>query len=148
MANAIWAVPIGQERAWQPFISGGLGALTLRASVNDAMENEFSSNDARFGGNIGAGVMGFSGRWGFKADVRYFRAGGTHDSTLTAADAATSPESGGIAYDSAGNIISVGTTSPTTTVTPTDSTAPTTLAAAALKRLHFWRANVGVALRW
>jgi hypothetical protein len=32
-----------------------------------------AADGSRFGGNIGGGVMGFSGRWGFRGDIRYYK---------------------------------------------------------------------------
>jgi hypothetical protein len=114
MANVIGAIPLGSEGQWQPFISGGLGALTLRSDVlsgsntGDVVNQTLNPNDTQFGGNIGGGVMGFTGSWGFRADVRYFRGFTSND----AVDAAN---------PIADNILS---------------------------GLDFWRANIGVAVRW
>jgi Outer membrane protein beta-barrel domain len=89
MANAVGAIPIGQEGRFQPFISGGIGAISLRSGINGAAAAaalgvdpalySSSANETRFGGNIGGGLLGFVGHWGFKADVRYFRATGSYD---------------------------------------------------------------------
>jgi hypothetical protein len=73
MANLIAAVPIGAEAQWQPFVSGGVGALTLR--TGDEIEAALGIGDAEeteLGGNVGFGLMGFAGDWGFRGDVRYF----------------------------------------------------------------------------
>lgn len=115
MANAIGAIPIGADAQWQPFVSGGLGTLTLGSSLVDTGDdtgaggatNTFEPDDTRFGGNIGVGVMGFAGNWGFRGDVRYFRAFSVDDNS-----------------DSEGPVQNI------------------------LPGLDFWRANIGVALRW
>lgn len=74
MFNAIGAIPVGNERRFQPYVSGGLGVLTLRSDVlDDPTNSAVEPDDSRLGGNIGAGVMGFWGVAGIRADVRYFR---------------------------------------------------------------------------
>lgn len=74
MFNAIAAVPIGDERRFQPYGSGRLGALTLRSDVLDDPNNAaVEPDDSRLGANIGGGGMGFWGSAGLRADVRYFR---------------------------------------------------------------------------
>ena len=105
------------------------------------------------GGDIGGGLMGFVGNWGFKADLQYFRAAGSYQTS-----AAQFSTSGGT---STGTTASGSTTTPSTGGTPTPGVGPyvandtggTTssssgLADTVLSGLHFWRANVGVALRW
>jgi len=117
MVNAIGAVPLGADGQWQPFISGGFGAVTMRSGAlntdnGSAFSNVFSPDDTRAGGDIGGGVMAFAGAWGVRADVRYFRAFSS-SSSITAATG------------TAGAVSS-----------------------AVLPGLDFWRANIGVALRW
>ena len=128
MANAVWAMPFEGAVDWRPFVSAGVGELSLRSGlVANSTTNAFDPDDSRFGANIGAGVMAFSGSWGFKADVRYFRASGAYNAMVAYAPALT--------------------TAPSTLMTLTDTSA-NALADAALSGLHFWRANVGVAIRW
>src|SRR5579872_4243815 len=78
MANAIVAIPIGGETRIQPYASGGLGGIQLRSDVfntaNTPSLGSTTSNQTKFGGDIGAGIMGFAGNFGLRADVRYFRA--------------------------------------------------------------------------
>jgi hypothetical protein len=93
MVNAISAVPIGEDSRWQPFVSAGLGAVTLSSDVFEGELDEFEVSGSRFGGNIGAGVMGFAGAWGLRGDVRYFRAF-TDDDAAAGADIADSILSG------------------------------------------------------
>lgn len=85
MANVIGAVPIGGDGQFQPYVSGGLGAIQMRADVfNVAIggtTGTVASNQAKFGGNIGGGIMAFAGNIGIRGDVRFFRA--FQDDTLS-----------------------------------------------------------------
>lgn len=81
MGNAIAAVPLGAEGQWRPYVSGGVGILTL---TSDSLETNndsrhFGTDDARFAGNAGAGLLAFVGRLGFRGDVRYFNGFGKPD---------------------------------------------------------------------
>lgn len=119
MINAIAGVPIGSDHQFQPFVSGGIGAITLRTDVlnnttgND-VSNTFRPDATRLGGNIGGGFMTYAGNWGIRGDVRYFRAFSSNN---------------------------LSTTSGTTP-------AASAVADALLPGLDFWRANIGVAVRW
>jgi hypothetical protein len=76
MMNAIAAVPIGSDGGWQPFVSGGVGVLTLQSDVLQSSEGNLSAvepDDSRFAGNIGAGIMGIVGNAGVRGEVRFFR---------------------------------------------------------------------------
>jgi len=117
MVNAVGAIPIGTEARFQPFVSGGIGAIQLSADVLNiptVTAGAFtSSTQSKFGGDIGAGVMGFAANnIGFRADVRYYKAF-TDTNSITSA-----------------------------------SSAADAVALAQLSGLSFWRANVGVALKW
>jgi hypothetical protein len=121
MFNLMAGVPIGPSKNWQPFVSGGIGALTLRSDdltgdISNDFEENFRSDDSQFGGNIGFGVMGFAQNVGIRADVRYFRAFG--DNALENA------------LD-----LNPGTF---------DDNSPINI----LPGLDFWRANIGLAFRW
>jgi hypothetical protein len=110
MGNLMGAIPLGFDAAWQPFVSGGLGAITMRSDITASVdgsdfEDAFGADDTQLGGNIGFGVMGFAGAWGVRGDVRYFRGFNNNDS---------------------------------------DNTAGQSI----LSDLDFWRANIGVAVRW
>jgi opacity protein-like surface antigen len=117
MGNIIGAVPIGSQARVQPYVSGGLGVVQLSSSdirtpLLPTSNVTTSSNQTSFGGNIGAGVMGFAGNFGVRADVRYFRAfnsGVSTDPNVAAADL---------------------------------------FARNLLSGLDFWRANLGIAVRW
>jgi hypothetical protein len=148
MANAIWSRPMGSNGQIQPFVSGGVGAISLR-SGSGTTTTMTSSDSTRFGGDVGGGVMAFAGRWGFKADVRYLRATGTYNTVSTPANPAQptptpAPGPYGILASGAGTA----STMPAALATPPPSAAATSFADAALAGLHFWRANVGVAVRW
>lgn len=86
MFNAIGAVPLGLDANWLPYVSGGLGAITLRNELELSADNSVSLiDDNQFGGNIGFGLMGFYNQIGLRADVRYFTGIGTDD-TFDATD--------------------------------------------------------------
>jgi hypothetical protein len=78
MLNAIGALPLGAEGRFQPFISGGVGGIQLRSDVLNVAaapaSGSANANQARFGTNIGGGLMAFLGNVGVRADVRYYRA--------------------------------------------------------------------------
>ena len=78
MANAIGAYPLGAEGKYQPYVSGGFGAIQVLADVfnviGDPLSGTINSNDTKFGGNIGAGIMAFAGHLGIRGDIRYFKA--------------------------------------------------------------------------
>ncbi len=122
MFNLMAGVPIGPDKNWQPFVSGGLGALTLRSDSISGDDNEFEENfqadDTQLGANIGFGVMGFADNVGVRADVRYFR-GFSNDSI----------------EDSLG-------------LDPGTIDNGNALASQILSGLDFWRANIGIAFRW
>jgi len=119
MANGIFALPLGSEGQIEPYVSGGMGVIQLTTRVfnaalphvsGGAITGTSDGNQLKLGTNVGGGVMGFAGTIGFRADVRYYRAGA--DKTLQS-------------------------TSPAGQFTET-----------LLSSLDFWRANIGVVLRW
>jgi hypothetical protein len=71
MANAIAAVPLGGDGQWQPFVSGGVGAITFR--IDDDEFDLDAPDETEFGANVGFGLMTFRGQWGLRGDIRYFR---------------------------------------------------------------------------
>jgi opacity protein-like surface antigen len=72
MANLILGVPIGEERQFRPYISGGAGLL--RSRIGGGADDLFDITNNDWGLNVGAGAMGyFSPHVGLRADVRYFR---------------------------------------------------------------------------
>jgi hypothetical protein len=123
MFNLMAGVPMGSEKSWQPFVSGGLGALTLRSdTLNDDVGDAFDADDSQLGANIGFGVMGFADNVGIRADVRYFR--GFSDDAV---EDALNLDPGTIDDDNNG---------------------PSQSASGILSGLDFWRANIGLAFRW
>jgi hypothetical protein len=126
MFNVIGGVPVGDDFRFQPYVSGGLGALTLRSDVlsgadNDPLDGTFDPNDTQLGGNLGFGVMGFAGNIGIRGDVRYFRGFGddaVEDALNLEGDLDPNTSPGGA------------------------------LASSILSDLDFWRANIGIAFRW
>ncbi len=93
MANVIAAVPVGEFKAVRPFVSAGIGALTLSQNTNNPNNNGivnttaalFQPSETHFGGNIGGGIMAFTGAFGVRADVRYFSALGHKNANNLAA---------------------------------------------------------------
>jgi len=150
MANAMWSMPYNAGRL-QPFVSGGIGAIELRSglSTTGSAITTASPNDSRFGGNIGAGLMSFAGNWGFKADVRYYRASGVYNTTSSSATSASASATGPTPAPPPGGYGATTATAPAAGAASTvDPSATTSVASAALSGLHFWRANIGLAVRW
>ncbi|MGE5360051.1 MAG: hypothetical protein ACM3NQ_13620 [Bacteroidales bacterium] len=122
MANVIAAVPVGSFHAFRPFISGGVGALTISQNGNNANNTDvanaanalFAPSETHFGGNIGGGIMAFTGAFGIRADVRYFSALGTKNGNSN-------------------SLVSTGLNGTNLSL---------------LDNVSFWRANVGVAFRF
>jgi hypothetical protein len=82
MANVIAAAPFGAQGNWQPFVSGGVGAITFR--VDDDEFDLDAPDESEFGMNVGFGLMSFADRWGVRGDLRYFREIGGDVSVATA----------------------------------------------------------------
>ena len=78
MANAIWALPLGAQGRYQPFLSGGLGAIRVNADIfnllGDPLSGTISARQTMFGGNIGGGILAFAGHVGIRGDVRFYKA--------------------------------------------------------------------------
>jgi hypothetical protein len=120
MVNGLAAVPIGAEHRFRPFVSGGLGGVTLRSTIFTIDPTKTSANintlgttttsGTRFGWDVGGGVMVFNGPWGLRADVRYYRA--------------------------------------TTDNNSTDNTIEGVFLQRQLSGISFWNSNFGVAFRW
>ena len=118
MGNVVFALPLGSDGEWQPFVSGGGGSISLRAVAFNAFLPHLSGTiptgtstyeEFKAGWDVGGGIMGFRGMIGFRADARYYKAG----------------------------------TNVTTQTTPIGAFTDSLLTG-----LNFWRANIGVALRW
>jgi hypothetical protein len=128
MANVIAALPLGGDSGFQPYMSTGIGRIQLKTEVVEPATIELfdgslgdvgRQNSDRFGWNFGGGVMAFAGNWGFRGDVRYYRASSDSQSPAVTADLDDPPLS-------AGDL----------------------LVRSELSGLEFWRANIGLALRW
>lgn len=120
MANAVAALPLGAQGQFQPYISGGFGAIQMRFANgiigsgilgNGVLVDVTSSSISQTGGgsNIGGGIMVFAGKVGIRGDARYY-----HANTLTL---------------DATNLANRVTQS-------------------LLSDLNFWRADIGVAFQW
>jgi hypothetical protein len=145
MVNAVGAVPLGTDGRFQPFVSGGFGAVTLRSepssfvtgvstngnttTASNGVTSTLNPDETRAGGNIGFGLMAFLGNWGVRGDVRFFHAFSSDNAT-------------GSNSTSTSTSTSTGTTAGATTTS--DATNGTEM----LPGLNFWRANIGLALRW
>jgi opacity protein-like surface antigen len=125
MFNLIAVAPFGHAHSYDPYISGGIGAVTLhstifttdptRAANLSALGTETISG-SRFGWDLGGGVMAWSEKnWGFRGDLRYYR---------------TSTNDPGNNFD----LNDIG-----------DGTDFTRLE---LAGISFWKANAGIAFRW
>jgi outer membrane protein with beta-barrel domain len=86
MFNAIAAVPISAGR-FQPFISGGIGGVSVVADVLDNVllrdGSTTRSSLSRMGTNLGGGVYTFAGNIGFRADVRHYHSSADDNRTAT-----------------------------------------------------------------
>jgi hypothetical protein len=123
MFNAIGAAPLGW---FQPYISGGIGGVTLRSQTFDqtaipivtvqgtaaVAHNTINTARSHFGSNIGGGFFAYAGQWGIRADVRFYDVAKFSTNGLT------------------------------------DSTVPSDFTQALLSGLNYWRANLGVSFRW
>jgi hypothetical protein len=96
VGNVIGAAHWGSHNQYVPYASGGIGAMMLRSttfvfSPTDLSDltpiGTVSTNGSRFAWDLGAGMMGFAGKWGFRGDVRYYRA--TSTSSIDLADLGT-----------------------------------------------------------
>jgi opacity protein-like surface antigen len=137
MANLITAIPFGPNGRFEPYLSGGIGAIRLSADLDSVLVQEFTGEDlnfpnvshSRFGWNLGIGASAFSGPVGFRADVRYFRA--TSSDTLVqdiVNDNLDDP------LDEASDLV--------------DTTAGERITRRLLSGLGYWRMNAGIAFRW
>ena len=124
MFNLIAVAPFGHAQSYDPYISGGIGAVTISSTIFTVDPTRTTNlnalatdtiNGTRFGWNIGGGVMAWSEKnWGFRGDVRYY---------------ATNSHNTDAVFD-LNNI---------------DEVEFTRLE---LSGIRFWKANAGVAFRW
>jgi len=123
MVNAIGA---GTWGWFEPFISGGIGAVSMRTQTFDqtaipvitvqgtlaTAQNTINTMQTHFGSNIGGGFFAYAGQWGIRADVRFYDVAKFSTNTLT------------------------------------NGTVPSDFTQALLSGLNYWRANLGVSFRW
>jgi hypothetical protein len=118
VANVIAAIPLGAGGSVQPYTSAGVGGIQMKTSilnvfipgVNLLDDGVTDGERTRLVWNLGAGVLGFVGIFGFRGDIRYYKASSDDD-----------PDA----------------------VVPADALTQTILSG-----IEFWRANVGIAVRW
>ena len=123
MFNAIAA---GRWAWFEPFISGGIGGVTMRTQMFDqtaipvvtvqgnlaTSQNTINTAQTHFGSNIGGGVFLGAGQWGIRADVRFYDVAKFSTNTLT------------------------------------NGSVPSDFTQALLSGLNYWRANLGLTFRW
>jgi hypothetical protein len=125
MLNAIVKAPFGGLGRFEPYISGGLGAISMRSSTftvvgtttitgNPVLTlDTVNTTQSKFGTDLGAGFFAFANKWGIRGDVRHYRA-----STFELEKLQNGPT---FADDYTQSLLS---------------------------GLTFWRANLGIAYRW
>lgn len=129
MFNLIAVAPFGHAHSYDPYVSGGIGAVTLNSTiftVNPILTaaatpiqsveiGTQSASGSRFGWDLGGGVMAWSERsWGFRGDVRYYRTTSNNNDIL--------------------DLNNIGDGSIFSRVE--------------LSGISFWKANAGLAFRW
>jgi len=86
MFNVIAVAPFGHAKTVDPYVSGGIGRVSMSATIFtvdptvapniNAIGTETVSG-SRFGWDLGGGIMAWSERnWGFRGDVRYYSTSG------------------------------------------------------------------------
>jgi hypothetical protein len=127
MFNLIAAAPFGHVGSSNPYISGGVGEISLHSTIfmvdprvsphSDSLTDLATEkvSGSKFGWNLGGGIMAWSEKnWGFRGDIRYYK---THGDDTNAFDI---------------NNIGDGT----------DFTG------AALSGVSYWKGNMGIAFRF
>jgi hypothetical protein len=124
MFNVIAVAPFGHAHSYDPYVSGGIGAVTLHSDIfvtNPILTPNINAiatervSGSRFGWDIGGGVMAWSEKnWGFRGDVRYYRTNGNSTDVF--------------------DLNNIGDGSDFLRVE--------------LSGISFWKANAGVAFRW
>jgi len=73
MGNVVLAIPVGgPDGAFRPYVSAGLGSIRTQLRSESDVFDDIISNDTGY--NFGAGAhLVAAGRFGVRADVRYFR---------------------------------------------------------------------------
>jgi hypothetical protein len=124
MWNVIASAPFGHSHGYDPYVSGGIGLVSLHSTIftvvpvgagaNAAIATE-SASGSKFGWDAGFGLLAWSQKnWGIRADMRYYKT--------------TSNNSDIFDENNIG-----------------DGSAFTKVV---LNGMSFWKANVGVGFRW
>ena len=78
MFNAIYGFRIGSGGRFKPYISGGIGWINMSADLlsidTNLIQSTITASQSRFGGDVGVGTMGYLGKVGIRADIRWFKA--------------------------------------------------------------------------
>jgi opacity protein-like surface antigen len=78
MFNAIYGFRIGSGGRFKPYISGGIGWINMSADLlsidTNLIQSTITASQSRFGGDVGVGTMGYVGKVGIRADIRWFKA--------------------------------------------------------------------------
>jgi opacity protein-like surface antigen len=124
MFNLIAVAPFGHAHSYDPYVSGGIGVVTLNSTIftvdptlaqNVNLIGTESVSGSRFGWDLGGGVMAWSEKnWGFRGDVRYYRTSSNNTDVL--------------------DLNNIGDGSVFSRVE--------------LSGISFWKANAGLAFRW
>jgi opacity protein-like surface antigen len=123
MFNAVAVAPFGEVHSFDPYISGGIGWVTMSATiftVDPTLAPDInligteSVSGSRFAWDLGGGVMAWSEKnWGFRGDLRYYR---------------TTSSSDVLDLNNIGN--------------------GDVFTRAELSGISFWKANAGISFRW
>ena len=63
--------PMGKDRTWVPYVTGGIGGLTL-LKRDELVDLGLTSTETFFTGNAGGGLKWFANRyWGLRGDYRF-----------------------------------------------------------------------------
>jgi opacity protein-like surface antigen len=138
MVNVVTAIPFGPERRFLPYLSGGIGAVVMKIEAQDILFPVLNdavgftgSSESKFGWNLGIGASAFGpGHIGFRADVRYFRAATNSEDDRLANDLLDLDDT----LDDAADVI--------------DTPVTDRLTRQILSGIGYWRANLGLAIRW
>ena len=64
--------PMGKDRTWVPYVTGGVGGLTVMKR-DDLLDLGLARTETFFTGNAGGGLKWFAKRyWGVRGDYRFF----------------------------------------------------------------------------
>jgi hypothetical protein len=84
MANGIVAAPFGEYGQFLPYFSAGIGVFHMSTNfVTLDPANSLTGGQGRFGGNIGAGFIGYAGNVGVRGDVRWYNVDVERDFTAS-----------------------------------------------------------------